>query len=169
MRPARWRDLCWILWISVHPAGLVVSGTRSSTHQHFGRSETCAAYEALYPTIYEQLVPFLGGVKQSQVDLAKRLYQTTWPPPKLAEHKFNLTAAQTLAPDDPAFPWYQCSLPPCFLWTFLSTVLDGGGCKCCFCRSHPYLVKVTVKDGELWLPGGRIPPVRDGYAFTFQW
>ncbi|KAK9845094.1 hypothetical protein WJX74_010503 [Apatococcus lobatus] len=108
--------------------------------QHRRAQLSPAAYEALEPTIYEQLTPFLGGITQSQVDKAISWFTDPGPPPKYADLKYNMTAATTLRADDPLYPY-----------------------------SNPYILKVVVKDGVFYLPGGRIAPIREGFAFTSQW
>lgn len=102
-------------------------------------THVCDAYEVLYPTIYEQLAPFMGGISQSQVDKASDHFQDEYysTGPNRSHAKFNLTAARELAPNHTDYPW-----------------------------SNPFMVKVVSRDGTLYLPGGRIPSHRDGYAFS---
>ncbi len=161
--PGRARlSLSWLL--------LQLVTVRGSRHSNSLAAIQCGAYEALYPTIYDQLLPFVTGITQAQVDLATRYYYPTGDPPKLADLKYNDTAAATLLPDDPAYPW--CAF-------HLLSLLSCFACKCkitattraflWLARSHPFFVKVVVKDGEFYLPGGRIPPYRHGYALTAHW
>ena len=115
-------------------------GTARAAHTIFRQAAVCGAYEALEATIYEQLTPFLGGISQNQVDKAISWFSDPGRAPKHAELKYNMTAARTLQADDPEYPY-----------------------------SNPYIVKVVVKDGEFYLPGGRIAPIREGFSFTSQW
>ncbi len=77
----------------------------SNRHAKQRSPEHCAEFGALYPTIYDQLIPFLDGVAQAQVDLAAKHYGSAGQAPKLVDLKFDEEAAATLSPEDPAYPW----------------------------------------------------------------
>ncbi len=140
--------MCWymkrvvyrLFWLLLCLELLPTRSSRTIQQDTHSLAGVCKAFETLQPPIYEQLAPFMTGIQQKHVDLASKFYQWPGPAPRTADLKYNLTAAQTINPADDSFPW-----------------------------SHPYIVKVVIKDGQAYLPGGRIPPVREGFSFTSQW
>ena len=91
---------------------LVGAYASAARHIASGAGAHCAAYEILYPTIFDQLMPFMSGITQSQVDLASK--RLGWPgsAPKHAHLKYNETAAATMSPADPAYPWFATPSKP---------------------------------------------------------
>ena len=91
---------CLLYWTNLYIA-------KATVRAHVESRDKCAGYEALYPTIFEQLAPFFGGITQEQVDKASMHYAADWDTgPKHAHTKFNISAAQTLPPQHPDYPWY---------------------------------------------------------------
>ena len=99
----------------------------------------CAGLEALYPTIYEQLSVFMGGIQQAQLDEVKRFMAQ----PSRGNNavrsgpRYNNSEAAVLPATHPDFPW-----------------------------SHHSMVKIVSLNGEFYLPGGHIPVHSDGFAFN---
>ena len=100
----------------------------------------CDGYAALYPTIYQQLTPFMGGVYQNAIDAAAESLMLKQNEGKTKSSDsaivYDDAAARSLPAHHPDFPW-----------------------------THPYYIKVVSLDGQLYLPGGLLSVGTMGFSF----